>query len=48
MCLENVKLESKLTPRFWTVSVVVISGFRGREREREKDWRFEIFVEEGQ
>ena len=34
MCLENVKRESKLTPRFWTVSVVVISGFKGRQRER--------------
>ena len=42
VCLETVRLESKIKLRLWTESVGVIGISR---KEEKKGWRFEIFVE---
>ena len=40
ICLENVKLESKMKPRSRAESVGVKGGFEGREREKVGDYRY--------
>ena len=43
ICLETVRLESKIKPRLLAESVGIRRGFGGRVRE---GWRFLIFVKE--